>query len=346
MFFENRKIINKSNVCNLFLRRTKKQTLLHTMSNNLTFKDSKGKKFSISLESTNDDDRKLKLVRQLVAERLEISNSNCLLFKAGFPPKPIDIDDSQLIPKYLYNDLILIEILESIDEKENKNELEENSTASTTDNNTEFPDSFGRIKRKTIVADNKCLFRSIAYCLMERKCDDELVATVKSKIVEFITNHPDIFTDAVLDQPRNQYLQWLQKDDSWGGAIELRALSLIFKCEICVFDLNGSHPMIFGQDQSFDKRIFLLFTGIHYDPLEFEENQKFTTVLKLDANMLLMNELMEDCNTFVGILQSLNANTDTSNFKLKCLTCNALFKGMKEAEQHGTQTSHSNFSQT
>lgn len=78
------------------------------------------------------------------------------------------------------------------------------------------------------------------------------------------------YTEALLDKPNDVYCEWILKSDSWGGAIELSILSKFYGIEIAV--VNSVHGNInrFGEDQCYSHRVFLLFDGIHYDPLYIE----------------------------------------------------------------------------
>ena len=55
------------------------------------------------------------------------------------------------------------------------------------------------------------------------------------------------------------------KDTSWGGQVEVQILSQIYKVEICVVSIEFNYPYYFGQGQNYNKRIYLLYDGIHYD---------------------------------------------------------------------------------
>ena len=44
-------------------------------------------------------------------------------------------------------------------------------------------------------------------------------------IAETVAADPDTFTEGFLGRPNQEYCQWIQKSDMWGGAIELSILS-------------------------------------------------------------------------------------------------------------------------
>lgn len=88
----------------------------------------------------------------------------------------------------------------------------------------------------------------------------ELVANV-------IASQPEEYNDAILGKPNEEYCKWILKANSWGGAIELAVLSNHYGFEIAVCNSTTGKINIFGEDKQYDQRVFLLFDGIHYDPL-------------------------------------------------------------------------------
>lgn len=89
-------------------------------------------------------------------------------------------------------------------------------------------------------------------------------------IAESVSNDPDNYSEAVLGKPNPEYCRWILKPDSWGGAIELAVLSNFYGLEIAVVDTLNAIINRFGEDQHYAQRVFLMFDGIHYDPLYLE----------------------------------------------------------------------------
>ncbi|CAF1258290.1 unnamed protein product, partial [Didymodactylos carnosus] len=78
----------------------------------------------------------------------------------------------------------------------------------------------------------------------------------------------------LLDKPANYYIKWIRQPQSWGGFIELSILSRWFRVEFVTIDMkanssNRGGKYIYGNDKNecTDKRIYLVYTGDHYDPL-------------------------------------------------------------------------------
>jgi ubiquitin thioesterase OTU1 len=125
-----------------------------------------------------------------------------------------------------------------------------------------------------------------------------------------------------------------------GGAIEISILSKYYKTEICVVDIQTGRIDRFGEDYEYDTRVFILYDGIHFDPLYLEttyepyKQTKFTT-----GNQTVMQQAIELGNEFRKARQF----TDTSSFKLKCLVCQKGLSGQKEAQEHAKSSGHINF---
>ena len=62
-------------------------------------------------------------------------------------------------------------------------------------------------------------------------------------------------------------MKWIALESSWGGAIELAIIAAHFKCELAAVDVQSSRVYVYGEGQSFTKRAFLVYDGIHYDAL-------------------------------------------------------------------------------
>jgi len=62
----------------------------------------------------------------------------------------------------------------------------------------------------------------------------------------------------------------------WGGGIEIKIFTEILKLEIAIVDVQTNRIDIFGQDKNYTSRIYLLYNGIHYDPLvlNFDESSE------------------------------------------------------------------------
>ncbi|KAH1028296.1 hypothetical protein HUJ05_001666 [Dendroctonus ponderosae] len=199
---------------------------------------------------------------------------NRLQVLSGFPPKSLDIskDDLHLDNSGLTtgDTLILQEAAANVEQKtEAKVEPKQVETASNT--KEKFIAPTGILMKEVVPADNSCLFSSIHFVL-NGKVDNsgESAIYLRRLVAETIRNDKQSFDEAILGKPIEEYCTWIQHETSWGGAIEIAILSNFYGIEIAVVDTVNAIINRFGEDQNYAVRVFLLFDGIHYDPLYLE----------------------------------------------------------------------------
>lgn len=93
---------------------------------------------------------------------------------------------------------------------------------------------------------------------------------MRQVIAQHVAGDKETYNQAMLSRPNLEYCEWILRLDSWGGAIEVSILSNFYGMEICVVDIINAIIIRFGEDQNYGTRAFLLFDGIHYDPLHLE----------------------------------------------------------------------------
>mmetsp|Transcript_36161 Transcript_36161/g.35760 ORF Transcript_36161/g.35760 Transcript_36161/m.35760 type:complete len:317 (-) Transcript_36161:106-1056(-) len=130
------------------------------------------------------------------------------------------------------------------------------------DTQVQTPDSDGKIMiRRIIDADNSCLFNSIGCCLLGSK---QSAKDLRRMVRDTIKSNSSEY-EAIIDKPLSEYLTWIMNDESWGGGIELYILSKLLSTEFYVITVESLNAQIFGEGQGYKQRIYLLYTGIHYD---------------------------------------------------------------------------------
>lgn len=110
----------------------------------------------------------------------------------------------------------------------------------------------------------------IAGYVMNGKVDTEVGSYMREIIAQHVSNDKETYNEAILGKPNQEYCDWIRKSCSWGGAIEVSILSNYYGIEIAVVDVTNALINRFGEDKRFGMRGFLLFDGIHYDPLYLE----------------------------------------------------------------------------
>jgi ubiquitin thioesterase OTU1 len=271
--------------------------------------------------------------------------------RAGFPPKPIEVADAtKLADLFAAREQIVLEKLKeprpletaqapSAEPPAKKAAADEvqrpDPPVKLCDPNAMFicpGDLVERLQRKVIPADNSCLFAAIRHCLQL----DVDVQTLRQAVVTGIRADMVTYNEAILGKDVGEYCSWIQKSDSWGGAIELTILAEALGVQLAVIHIRNNHCEFFPHEASAPgARIFLLHDGIHYDAIESGE---VGAVFSADDDSTLAKAL--------GVAKSLSDQkqfTDTANFTLQCQHCFTLLKGENEAREHGKATGHFNF---
>lgn len=89
-----------------------------------------------------------------------------------------------------------------------------------------------------------------------------------------------------------------------------------------------------------------VYDGIHYDAMAVanpnkpeDENADVTMFDNADVAVELK------MRHFLGDMHAHRAYTDTAGFRLRCLVCETLLKGEKNATEHVSETGHASFAE-
>jgi ubiquitin thioesterase OTU1 len=185
------------------------------------------------------------------------------------------------------------------------------------------------------------MFASVGYAIMRNV---QYMFELRNIIADAIKSDPIEYNDAILGRPAEDYIKWILKETSWGGAIELSILSKHFQVTIACLDISTLHVHHFNPGQ--DSFIIVAYSGIHYDavalsPLMEDETDEFDQTVFNDDEVgaLVMDSLVE----LGAKLKQMHYYTDTASFQLKCNTCGTTLKGEKGATKHAELTGHTNF---
>lgn len=85
-------------------------------------------------------------------------------------------------------------------------------------------------------SDNSCLFTAFGGALPQQIPPLKL----RQMMADYINQHLDVYTEAVLGAPTEEYCRAILNPDRWGGGIELSILSSIFNIRICTYDIQVS----------------------------------------------------------------------------------------------------------
>lgn len=141
------------------------------------------------------------------------------------------------------NELIRVEVSESLGNENLISSLQDNNPMNnfikSSENNSEAnndPIDYSKysVKRKIIPADNSCLFNAVNYALNQNLNEPEIM---RSLIAAEIQSNMDFYNSAILDgKDPYDYCDWIMKDTTWGGGIEISILSKCFQITIGVVD--------------------------------------------------------------------------------------------------------------
>lgn len=193
--------------------------------------------------------------------------------------------------------------------------------------------------RREVDSDNSCLFSSIAYLLNKENFDDSSSLKFRNIIVEYLLDNE--FDSSLLDQPKDQYIDFIQDTKNWGGALEVKMFSEIFKIQIICIDVKTNLPYIYGEDKNYDHCIYLLYNGVHYDPLVMNtdiNSDMASDITIFDSDNQQNLELMKSL-----VLEYKNQGEYVDFYIIKCSTCNEKFINENDAFNHLINYNHDNF---
>lgn len=198
--------------------------------------------------------------------------------------------------------------------------------------------------RRQVDADNSCLFSAIAYVTDKKNFNENSSSQYRLMIVDYLLNNT--FDESLLDLPLEEYINEIANPLKWGGGIELKIFSDILKIQIAVVDVQTNRIDLFGQDKDYTSTIYVLYNGIHYDPLvlNFDEASDAETDITIfdseDEN--ISNQFKELIKTY----HTKGEFIDLGSFKsLECVDCNEQFLNEGSATDHARKKNHWNFKQ-
>jgi ubiquitin thioesterase OTU1 len=196
--------------------------------------------------------------------------------------------------------------------------------------------------RRVINADNSCLFNAVGYVMHH---DKTLSARLRSLISTTVLSDPEQYSEAFLGKPPAEYSAWIKDSSKWGGEIELSILSKHFGVEIAAVDIETNNVYIYGQDEGYPKRVYLLYDGIHYDALASNRSESASEATDQTQFAPDDEEPLEQTKRLAADLKARKQYVNLAGCDLQCLVCNRGLRGQKEALEHAQQTGHQNFGQ-
>lgn len=274
--------------------------------------------------------------------------SSRLRVKVGFPPKPIDTTDIHRNLSDLHvrsGDKITVDEDTSVPGGDSSALPAGGVGVAEADRLLQQQMAAGAkgiLQRKVVPADNSCLFTSISALMTDGSVSLSNAGELRQLIAGVVSSDPETYSEGFLGRPNADYVKWILNTDSWGGGIEVAILANYYQTEIAVVDCQSARIDRFGEDKNYHQRIFLLYDGVHYDPLVLEAPDGSGTILELrfpatdDAIMLQAMDIAQEA-------RSSGQFTNMAEFALRCLICRAPLKGQNEAQQHALSTGHDRY---
>ncbi|KAI8349401.1 hypothetical protein BD560DRAFT_410297, partial [Blakeslea trispora] len=281
--------------------------------------------------SITDQEQTVGGLKQEVKATLNIAADRNIQLSGGYPPKNIEDDSLKLPEANIRNgDTISVRLLDS--EQAPKEPVVHKNAVQT-------PNGF--LTLREMKDDNSCLFRSVGYVALK---EAEVAQDLRQIVAQTISSDEINYSDAMLGMERSKYIEWIQKPNAWGGAIELAILSAYFDLEINSIDVQSGRMDRFGEGKS-KERAFVVYSGIHYDALAL--NPQFNGPKEFDETRFpLDNEhVVEAARKLIDDLKKNHKYTDVANFTLRCEQCQKGLKGQKDAQEHATATGHMRFTE-
>ncbi|CAG0888977.1 unnamed protein product [Cyprideis torosa] len=273
-------------------------------------------------------------------------NAETLSILRGFPPKEVDVDSDPSVGLSAHgfskNDSLIIRGGESprVAEEMTSGAKKAGSSSGPKTSNLVSPGNLngnrepapgnGLLMRKTVPADNSCLFTSINFLLTGEHSKSSAMP-MRRYVAQYIKDNPERFPEVFLGRPPNEYIAWIQKEESWGGGIEISIFSEFYGYEIVVVDTQSGCLSRFGEDKEYSMRMLLIFDGIHYDPLFWEYHPSGSGGIQT-AFPTSSSFILNQAEAMAQEAKRAHQFTDVNRFTIKCLTCGTLLLGQTAAQ--------------
>jgi len=181
--------------------------------------------------------------------------------------------------------------------------------------------------------DNSCLFHAIAFLLSPSSSTTELRAAV----VQTVRADPARWNDATLGKRVDEYVAFIADPRRWGGQVELAIFSERFAAEISVTDIQTGRIDVYGTGMGFSQRVYMLFSGIHFDAVELYGARSVDPAAAAPADALVA--------ALATAERAKGSFTDQNTMRLRCTICGHIMVGDLEARQHAGSSGHKDFVQ-
>jgi len=191
--------------------------------------------------------------------------------------------------------------------------------------------------RRIVPNDNSCLFYAIAYCCEGAEASKSVEQRLRGLMRDNVLADPDPETRALfLGRPVGEYAEWIMNPHHWGGESEIVVLSEHYKVEIAVVSCEMMSSIVYGEGAP-GGRIYILYTGSHYDPLVAGSAADALPSDEKKIQPSGHNAALEASAIDIARKHMVDAARKAAQRtvkKIKCLGCNALLDSPEAVEAH------------
>eukprot|EP00300_Choanocystis_sp_HF-7_P004647 c13627_g1_i2.p1 GENE.c13627_g1_i2~~c13627_g1_i2.p1 ORF type:complete len:372 (-),score=76.15 c13627_g1_i2:51-1166(-) len=193
------------------------------------------------------------------------------------------------------------------------------------------------LSKMTVIAnDHECLFNAIGY-LVEGSCGKSTARRLRAVCADDVRNSPDRWPEFVLGMSNESYAQWIVNPLNWGGENEIVILSEHFSVEICVVSMQSGSLLVYGEGGATKGKIYLLFTGQHYDALVGGENENEIRVFPVGDKS---NDEAALKRAAVAQQEALQRQNERRRKGLKCGGCGKVLDNSEAFQTHCEEFEH------
>lgn len=295
----------------------------------------------VSLEG---NDKLVGELLQEIAEKFGIVIEDIGMIRFGYPSQKVEINDD-----------VIIKLIEDIGLnsgekigvvlKSNGSVSKPSATpkvSSLRNNQSSFYTDAGSkmiVQQHQVPDDNSCLFHAISYCMYK---DISLSSGLRELVAKEILSNGSTYNEAILGKKPQDYVNWIQKNDSWGGGIEIAVLSEAICVAIYVLDMDAIKFEKFNEDK-YNEFIIILFNGVHYDSIELENGK---TAFNMKTDKELSEKVLEHSLEIAKKLKESGHAFNTHKANIICNVCQKTFVGERDVARHAESTGHTDFGQT
>jgi hypothetical protein len=199
------------------------------------------------------------------------------------------------------------------------------------------------MQKRSVPNDNDCLFSSFSILMNP---DNNYTSSGNKELRRFCADtaasEPEIFADWVLGMSNNLYQRWIQDKFHWGGENEILILATRkYNVEVCVISMESFTKLVYGADTDSDKRIgriYLLYTGQHYEPLTQIEHGEEIRLFPVGDN----NDVEMECYNIARNLAKEKAKLKGAIAKkvIKCCGCGEFLDDTAAFQTHCMEVEH------